>query len=355
MKEDLAQKLLTNVMKWDAEKLNQERFFIQLLADIKYDYYQRYTHGMRYIESLALWLRNFDSEEREKMYDFVKNNLIFISEEQMRHLVENVYDFYVVPLLLKKSKRNKGNKKNQSIEQNREVFNKMLKTSLFFGLSDGSHIDVFRRANENLSHEAIAIYYDISEEKFKEMLDNAGGGNGGNISIFLLDDFSGSGISFIRKEGEDWKGKIVSFMEKLKKYNILLDGADIHIILYVSTKNAVGYINNQLTAYKIDKKIENCCFEANAIQFINPIEIDEELSGVLKKYYRLHSMNRIENEHYAKGNTDEPHMGFNNGRLPLVLYHNTPNNTFPIIWFNNEYSRDFNALFPRVNRHKGGV
>lgn len=162
MKDDLAQKLLANVMKWDEERLNKERFFVQLLASIKYDYYQRYSQGMRYVESLALWLRNFNPEEREGMYNFIKKNLIYISGEQMRHLVESAYPFYIMPELLKKAKTNAQGGGNNTLQQNKDIFNKIVSTSLFFGLSDGSHIDLFRRASADLSHEQIGIYYDIS-------------------------------------------------------------------------------------------------------------------------------------------------------------------------------------------------
>ena len=55
---------------------------------------------------------------------------------------------------------------------------------------------------------------------------------------------------------------------------------------------------------------------------------------------------KIVDSHYKKGKYDNPYLGFDECSLPLVIYHNTPNNSFPIIWAGEK------ALFPRVTRHK---
>jgi hypothetical protein len=50
------------------------------LARYKYDEYQQYAPGRRFIESLALWLRQLQSEaERRTAYEFVRRRLIFVS------------------------------------------------------------------------------------------------------------------------------------------------------------------------------------------------------------------------------------------------------------------------------------
>ena len=43
-------------------------------------------------------------------------------------------------------------------------------------------------------------------------------------------------------------------------------------------------------------------------------------------------------------------LGFADGRLPLVLSHNTPNNSIYLIWA--EDGHKVLGLFPRVSRHK---
>jgi hypothetical protein len=239
---DLAEALLGKTMDWSEEILSKERYLVQLFADIKYDGYQQYSQGMKYTESLALWLNNFDISDRNMIYNFIKNNLIFISELQMRNLVELTFPLYINPILI-------NNVKNISKENNifdmsgrKNIYNCLQNQSLFLGLSDGSHIDIFRRSNQILSNEQINIYYDFSKEKVNEIKRELSAkigelpitpiSNDWVKCIFLLDDFSGSGISFIRKEGELWKGKIVKFLTQIREYELPYENINIYIILY---------------------------------------------------------------------------------------------------------------------------
>lgn len=58
----------------------------------------------------------------------------------------------------------------------------------------------------------------------------------------------------------------------------------------------------------------------------------------------------IINKHYKKGKHDNPYLGFNECGLPLILNHNTPNNSLPILWLPDDMR--YKGLFPRVTRHK---
>lgn len=352
MKDKLAEKLLANIMKWDAETLATERYYIQLFADLKYDDYQKYSQGMRYVESLALWLKNFDFADREIMYTFIKDNLIYISEGQMRNLVESAYPFHIMPVLINKAKSIKGKNEKRAVEENKELYDNIVKNTLFLGLSDGSHIDIFRRANPNLSNEQISVYYDLSKDRINEMFNTASKDVLTGNTIFLLDDFSGSGISFIRKENGEWKGKIVKFINRLKNYEIPVKNIDVFVLLYIATERAIKNINEQLEIYLDEQKIIKK-WKADMIQIVNPFDCDREVSELFKKYYEKYSMSEIEDAHYKKGGISEPYMGFNYGKLPVVLFHNTPNNAFPVIWFAPlDSSQEYRGLFPRVARHK---
>ncbi len=60
MRDALAERLLANVMAWTPEDVARERPVLQALAAIKYDEYQQFSPGMRFVESLALWLAQFE-------------------------------------------------------------------------------------------------------------------------------------------------------------------------------------------------------------------------------------------------------------------------------------------------------
>jgi len=86
MRDLLAERLLGKVMNWTPEDVARERPILQALATLKYDEYQQFSPGMRFVESLALWLNQFTPEEKVVVYQFVKDRLIFFSSAEMNHL-----------------------------------------------------------------------------------------------------------------------------------------------------------------------------------------------------------------------------------------------------------------------------
>jgi hypothetical protein len=53
MRDSLAEKLLVRVMGWDRNKVKAELPLVQVLASYKYDEYQQFSPGMRFVESLT--------------------------------------------------------------------------------------------------------------------------------------------------------------------------------------------------------------------------------------------------------------------------------------------------------------
>ena len=58
----------------------------------------------------------------------------------------------------------------------------------------------------------------------------------------------------------------------------------------------------------------------------------------------------VVDEHYKKGKHDLPYLGFNECALPLVLNHNSPNNSVAILWLPAD--KKYKGLFPRISRHR---
>lgn len=365
MKEEIAEALLSRIMGWTENELSKERLFIQMMGDIKYDDYQQYTQGMRYIESLALWLSKIDQDDRPILYEFIKNNLIFITATQMRQLIDMSFCCIIKPILMRDVIKACVEYVINDIGEREKTFRNYQRRSLFLGLSDGAHIDIFRRDHPFLSNEQINVHYDFSSKKVDELkaeLLNALKDHPINENlygndfqyIFLLDDFSASGISFIRKEDNEWKGKIAKFLRMLEEYDFDYSRMNVYIVLYLATNNALCYINEQLDLFKREKKLD-VDFHACAVQLVENVDMSKsvKIMDLLDKYYQKYDMEKIETNHYKKGKHNQPFLGFNECALPLVIYHNTPNNTFPIIWFDDwPY---FKGLFPRVTRHKGDL
>lgn len=106
MNSNLASLLLSSVMSWDYVGLNSERPELEFMGCMKYDAYDRFMPGTRFMSSLVQWLNQFDEEDRATVLNFVKKKLVFISSPQMNYLVDLLYDSKIRPILLRKATEN---------------------------------------------------------------------------------------------------------------------------------------------------------------------------------------------------------------------------------------------------------
>ena len=346
-------------MDWDTQEIAENIRELDHFAELKYDQYQQYQVGSRFIENLTIWLNQFENiDERRVAFDFVKNRIVFISQEELHHLINSIYPDLMRPIF--KNSVREISKKNKIYDEEikRKILWLICRQSLVFGLSDGARLDVFRRGAPIISNEQVCISYEITNERmqsirteihkdtkvFYEQYTYSGLSKDKIFNIFLLDDFSGSGISYLRSElgekGENkWKGKIIKVIDQLKNQLDSLNDITIHVVLYLATKKAKEHIEKYVKRYASDTGI---CINVHVLQNIHSYEPDALLESLMQKYHN----SEIEDSHYQKGKHDNPFLGFDECSLPLVLYHNTPNNSFPIIWGLKK------ALFPRVTRHK---
>lgn len=104
MKERLVEQLLSKIMDWSEEKIVEELQNIQFLAEMKYDHYDQFMPGTRFLGSLAKWLNSFDDmSDRNVMFDFVKKKLVFISSSQMSYLITLLYRVKILSTLVRET------------------------------------------------------------------------------------------------------------------------------------------------------------------------------------------------------------------------------------------------------------
>ncbi len=369
MKYELAESILRSTMQhWDMTRMSEETKNIQIISEIKYDDYQQYTHGMRYVESLALWLRQFDSEaDKEIAYQAAKDLLIYISEEEMRQLVTYSFPIVMKQFLLQRTKRFCTEYGIAGLEERKSLYAYFRRCSMFLGLSDGAHMDFFRRQNRELSNEQVFVHYDFSQSKAEDMIKSLeedtrvqemtekypGKLSAQFYSFFLIDDFTGSGKSYIRKDARGWHGKIKKFFERLEEMKFCAAEAEVHLVLYVATSKALETIQAQTDLFTGEMGWKP--ISVDAIQIVEPLnwERHEALLDLLKQNYTqclASGKASYVDEHFAVGGGQSPYLGFADCSLPLVLYHNTPNNTLPVLWYS--WEETVCPLFPRVTRHK---
>lgn len=367
MKDTLAEKLLVRVMGWDRERVRSEVPLILAMASFKYDEYQQFSPGMRFVESLARWLRQFEgAPDREAAYRFIRDRLVFCSSEEMRHFVEMAYPDHIRPHLLRRAAEaaKQDYRRVGRVAGSRE-FLALQRRCLFLGLSDGARIDLFRRSNPELSTEQIWQTHELADERVNELLEKLADGvasiegeDGGEpkfSTVVLLDDFSASGRSYyMPKEDGSLGGKVAKFFREVtnpgRKLSQLVDLGRLHlvILLYVATDQALAHL----------EECSRSLWDPTGVRWT--IEVVQRLPdrlrltprdagdmpAVIERYYD-HS---IHDPHMEKGETTDSRYGFAACGLPLVLHHNTPNNSVALLWSYED--KEVRGLFPRIRRHK---
>ena len=370
MKESLVEQLLSKIMEWEDNKIVEELPKIQFMAEMKYDHYDQFMPGTRFLGSLSKWLSDFDKEDRNIMFDFVKNKLIFISSSQMTYLITLLYRKCVSSALAHKTAEEmrippykiNGIKKSETYKREKRL-------ALFIGLSDGAHMDVVRRVGGLSNEQVLTNYYpdkDKLEDMRKELLNDSllkelDESDRKFNSLYLIDDFTASGTSFIRKDIDQYKGKLTKIIDKFFKSNdkdacreLFFQNVDVHIIFCLATQCAISHIENLLSEFIKSRGLEErISFDVRCVQIIpnrvaDEIKNDTTLVDIIKKEKYINKKN-VGTKSYKVGHGEQEYFGYGDGALPLVLSHNTPNNSILVLWQDDD--DNYPSLFPRINRH----
>lgn len=360
-----AAELLARVMGWeDQEPVLEHVSKLQLLAYYKYDSYQRFGPGRRFIESLALWLNRFDVEDRAAALELVREKLVFFSDKEVSHLVETAYPDLIVQERLRLVAEEYGIPTHKVGELSRHLrFKELRLKSLYLGLSDGARTNELRRAsNHQINNEQIWQAYELGEQKsiamlkdLKEVLEKEGfqAETPHFNLIWLLDDFSGSGNTYIRYDSKQktYGGKLQKVYEQLQQRG-LIDPShyEVFLVLYVATRQAIDHIeywSERFTSERGFKPLQLrvlCILERDLALTESPSSSLGPLLGK-EKYFD----GRANDKNMKVGGSDG-RLGFANCALPVVLSHNTPNNSVYLLWGPEQLN--YPGLFPRVVRHR---
>lgn len=371
MNDDLSLRLLGRIMAWDDDRARQEYRWLKGIAHLKYDAYRDFQAGMRFIESLANWLQQFDRAERETAYAFVRTRLVFIGRAEMHHLVDQFYPKIVHEQLL----RNVAAKHELLPYQAaldpplQQEIRDLRRKTLFLGLSDGARIDVLRHSTVGiLNNEQLVATTTPNEDKWRDL--------GADLRrdleddeakfemVYLIDDFVASGTSLLRydKEKSAWKGKLRRFMESIKnvKDDIFSDDWLLCIHHYIAAHAAIARLESAKN--ESEDVFRSAGWGSMQFSFGMTLPSDLPLSqgraedrpfiSLADRYYDQ----QIETKHTRIGGVDRIHLGYAGCALPVVLEHNTPNNSVALLWAETQGSVEppapaMRPLFRRRQRH----
>ena len=192
--------------------------------------------------------------------------------------------------------------------------------------------------------------------------------------------FMASSKSFVRydEKAKKFKGKLSKIIDELYATNIepteeekkkgkkeelhmsyLLDAnqPEIHIdILFcMATQKAEDNIRKSLDDFLEKRSYGKIRYHIHVVQKLDEslsrdITGDPDLMRVLEKPKYLHQ-NLKDDTAYKVGSVNRLYLGFDECALPVVLSHNTPNNSLPILWQDTDDEKQFKGLFLCISRH----
>lgn len=378
MNEGLGLKILSEIMAWDDEQARREFAWLRLMSRLKYDGYRDFQAGMRFIESLATWLQQFASKERPTAYAFVRNALIYVGPSEMKRLVEQLYPSLVRERIIDRIAVELSIPRYRVLadQDARTAAERLRRQTLFMGLSDGAHIDGIRHSTVGLlTNEQFVLATQLDRQKWEDLITDLRKDLKDNNAqfrlVFLIDDFVGTGTSFHRwnEKKSKWSGKLQRFKDSLDEAVRLLEH-------HVFAPDWVLCIHHYIATHAGAKAMEDRVKAAEAaldsdgwtkeIRFSYGTTLPEGLPidyfadrfsnfiALTQKYYDP----IIRTEHTDVGG--KPHLGLGYGgcALPLVLDHNTPNNSVALLWADTEGGEhdglkvpSMRPLFRRRQRH----
>lgn len=363
MNQDFILGRLGEIMGWETDRARQEFNWLRLMSQMKYDGYHDFLAGARFVESLADWLQQFTLAERPAAYDLIRNSLVYVSASEMNHLVDLFYPETVqwriqqaVALRMKIPKYLVW-----ATEQSRALYRRLLRQTLFIELSDGARIDVFRRANAgHVNNEQVMTAPRMNDQKWAEVLTDLrqelGDDKAQFAFVFLIDDFIASGTTFLRLESGEWKGKLAKFWRDVQK-----------VLPSHFEPNWRLCVHHYLATYRANAAVQEGQRQALAqlgagnwfdnVRFSCGAELPEDLPldnrrhsaflALTQKYYD----SSIETKHTDLGGTDA-RLGFSACALPVVLEHNTPNNSVALLWADTNGGDGRHAMRPLFRRRQ---
>lgn len=339
-------------MEWDQAAFQDNVRQLEALATYKFDEYGNFRPGVKFFESLAAWLDQLDGPaERAVALEFVLERLVFISDSEMTHLIELVYPSHIELVLRSRTAMRLS---CSPYEVARIVgdpaFGALRRRSLVLGASDGARLDRLRRSAPFLSHEqflqsaepAVDLVQGMCDALAKALKQLEIEAPATFEHVFLVDDFAGSGETLLRLDENTWKGKLVKLADainRLRAANLVSVDVQVTVVLYVASAQAREHLAAAIPPSPVPD------WEVRVVQELpasTRVDGQGAFAALCERYY---------DEWFTDDHKGRAVLGYAGCALPLVLAHNTPNNSVSLLWAEEPDKLAIRALFPRFERH----
>lgn len=299
--------------------------------------------------SIEKWLNNFCSPKEKTHALFLLSQFMYFGSFQMRELLKSLYrDLYKYPVV-KKIRELNGDTMDAKFIINE--FNLAQKQTRFLGIGNpsesGTHLLYFFRQENKLPKDLFINTHEIFVEDStgKKSLKNE------NIKHYVfIDDFCGSG-SQATNYSED-------LIDDIKKLDSAIETS--YLMLFATKSGSEEVAKNTsfdsvFSVVELDESFKY--FHTNSRYFKNlSTHIDQSFLQSMCEKYGLELIKNLCQADYSEPDlsdiADANKLGFNDSQLLIGFHHNTPDNTLPVIWYDEDPNKWF-PVFKRYNKIYG--
>ncbi|MDR1739864.1 MAG: hypothetical protein LBR45_03820 [Bacteroidales bacterium] len=294
--------------------------------------------------NLEKWLANFSNEKEQFHALYLLSKFMFFGDVPMKKLLKSLYrDLYRYPII-DNIRRNNGNTLDKDFIES--AFKIEENNTRFLGVGNpsesGAHLLYHFRQENNLPNELFVDITTISTAS-KQLSSSS------VTQYIFIDDFCGSGSQATNEQNK-------RTVECLKQ---LSSDAKVAYLMLFATSNGINKIRDSGLYDRVEAVIEldntYKCFDAKSRFFPDKDGFLFEKNFTQEFCFRLGKpliYSVLEQEGFT-GNkekySNDAALGWGDCQLLLGFNHNTPNNTLPIIWC-DEDNTNWHPIFKRYNK-----
>lgn len=280
------------------------------------------------------WLDNFDDDNEKNYALYMLSRLMYFSSSSIRNLLKALYrDLYRYPIIEQIRKDNNNTLDPYIIESS---FKKELMATRFLGVGNPSENGVhllyyFRQENKIpkdlfVNTDDIVEYDENGSSKLRDLYKDV-------KHYVFIDDLCGSG-----KQATSNDSNVKRCVQHLR--NIVKDAKISYFMIFGMSKGIQvirdsGLYNQANAVVELDESYR--CFSEQS-RFFND-----------DKYKRSEAKNIAYKHGHKLLQSPQHSLGFGDCQLLLSMHHNTPDNTLPIIWY-DEDNTIWKPIFKRYNK-----
>lgn len=287
------------------------------------------------------WLENFSNDKEREYALYLLSRMMYFNSSNIRNLLKALYrDLYRYPIIENIRKKNGDTLKEIIIENE---FKKELCNTRFLGVGNpsesGVHLLYYFRQENKIPKKLFANTDDIIKRlpdgtvEFREEFKD--------VSRFVfIDDLCGSGSQATNDTN------VKRCVDDIKRLN---PNADISYLMLFGLSQGIEIVRNSKLYDHVQAVIEldesYRCFSDKS-RFFNGNLQEKNLAKKMAYIYGFKLIYAITN---SCKSASEHALGYRNCQLLISMHHNTPDNTLPIIWF-DEKKGLWNPIFKRYNK-----